>query len=714
MKKKIFSSKSIYTAIITTAAVALTLSAALIFALVHISASTPTAFSGGITSSDDAILQANGEAGLFLADITTTPSPAEEALYTGLKNSDTSINLESFSLTKDEVSQIFERVLYSHPDLFYVSRSYSYTYTPNETVLSLTPKYLYKGAALTAAKNEYSSLVADIASGVKSSWSNIEKLIYLNDYFCLNFSYDSTYTKGDAYTLLKEKTGVCQAYSLAFGAVLDYLGIKNGYVSSKSMNHAWNVVYIDGAWYHLDVTWNDASDVEGKAGHSNFLLSDVGISSPSASNHNGWTPDYNCTSTKYDTAIWRTVNTPFVYANGAWYAVDSSDFTVYKYNLNVGTRTALTTISGKWSIWDDNGAYISCYSGIGIYNGTLYYNNTSKIFAYDLATGNSRVLAEVDNTDGYMYYLTITGNKLTYYLRTSEKSAITAMRTIDLDAASEKYTVTYIVDNTVYYIGYYVPGVMIAPPQPPMKEGYVFTGWSPAPPNVMPEENLTVFAIFDVCNHKNTTEIVVKEATCTKDGTSRVVCSDCGKVVSELTVKAGHKPGTWQVTKAATCVSDGLRERLCSVCGKSLESEVVPATGIHIFGPWEIIKEPTGDSDGLRRRTCITCGEVEEETFSSPVSPDTETEPDSNDASTEPVTETGILDTETVTDTGSVIDDGRKNYISNQVALYILIVIISGAISYFLIMLIIKNDKNNNTKTKVKNKIKKRRKNLNK
>lgn len=41
------------------------------------------------------------------------------------------------------------------------------------------------------------------------------------------------------------------------------------------------------------------------------------------------------------------------------------------------------------------------------------------------------------------------------------------MRTIDLDAASEKYTVTYIVDNTVYYIGYYVPGVMIAPPQPP-------------------------------------------------------------------------------------------------------------------------------------------------------------------------------------------------------------------------------------------------------
>ena len=64
-------------------------------------------------------------------------------------------------------------------------------------------------------------------------------------------------------------------------------------------------------------------------------------------------------------------------------------------------------------------------------------------------------------------------------------------------------------------------------------------------------------------------------------------------------------------------------------------------------------------------------GEVEEETFGSPVSPDTETESDSNDASTEYVTETGILDTETVTDTGSVIDDGRKTlYIESGCALY--------------------------------------------
>lgn len=711
--KKIFLPKSVFSAIVTTAAVAITLSAALIFATIYVSASTPTVFSEEIVSSADTTLKADGEAGLYLADITMTPSPAEEALYTGLKNSDTSIDLEAFSLTKDDASQIFERVIYSHPDLFYVSRSYSYTYTPNGTVLSLTPKYLYTGAALTAAKNEFSSLVAAVAAGVKSSWSDIEKLIYLNDYFCENYTYDSTYTIGDAYTFLKEKTGVCQAYSLAYGAVLDYLGIKNGYVSSKSMNHAWNVVYIDGAWYHIDVTWNDASDIAGKAGHSNFLLSDAGISSASASNHTGWTPNYNCTSTKYDNAVWRTVNTPFVYANGAWYAVDSTDFTVYKYNLNAGTRTALATISGKWSIWDDNGAYKSCYSGIGIYNGTLYYNNTSKIFAYDLATGNSRVLAEVDNTDGYMYYLTVKGSKLTYYLRTSEKSAITAMGTIDLDVASEKYTVTYIVDNTVYYIGYYVPGVTIAPPQPPMKEGYVFTGWSPALPSVMPEENLTVYAVFGVCNHKNTTEIVVKEATCTKDGTSRVVCSDCGKVISEFSIKAGHKPGPWQVTKAATCVTDGLRERICTVCGVSLESEVVPATGIHIFGLWETIKEPTGTSDGIRRRTCSVCGKVEEETFSSPITSDTETTPDSTDDTTGTVSDTDMLDTETVTDTGAEPDDGRKNHaLSNQVALYILIVIASGIISGLLIMLIIKNDKNNNAKTKVKNKIKKRRKNF--
>ena len=36
---------------------------------------------------------------------------------------------------------------------------------------------------------------------------------------------------------------------------LDKMGIKNYKISSSS--HIWNLVYIEGSWKHLDLTWDD-------------------------------------------------------------------------------------------------------------------------------------------------------------------------------------------------------------------------------------------------------------------------------------------------------------------------------------------------------------------------------------------------------------------------------------------------------------------------
>ena len=36
---------------------------------------------------------------------------------------------------------------------------------------------------------------------------------------------------------------------------LEKMGVKNFKISSDS--HVWNAVYIDGSWYHLDLTWDD-------------------------------------------------------------------------------------------------------------------------------------------------------------------------------------------------------------------------------------------------------------------------------------------------------------------------------------------------------------------------------------------------------------------------------------------------------------------------
>lgn len=48
---------------------------------------------------------------------------------------------------------------------------------------------------------------------------------------------------------------VCEGYSRCFNLLLEKAGIETTLVSAVS--HAWNLVKLNGKWYHMDVTWDD-------------------------------------------------------------------------------------------------------------------------------------------------------------------------------------------------------------------------------------------------------------------------------------------------------------------------------------------------------------------------------------------------------------------------------------------------------------------------
>lgn len=68
------------------------------------------------------------------------------------------------------------------------------------------------------------------------------------------------------YGPLIEGKGVCDGYTRAAGMLLDAAGIENYYVdgSAGGEEHSWNIVKLDGQYYHLDVTWDDPVDPSGK------------------------------------------------------------------------------------------------------------------------------------------------------------------------------------------------------------------------------------------------------------------------------------------------------------------------------------------------------------------------------------------------------------------------------------------------------------------
>lgn len=89
---------------------------------------------------------------------------------------------------------------------------------------------------------------------------------------------NSTYTKGfyDASDVIVEGKGACSAYASATQLLLSMMRMDCRLVQgSGKMNHVWNLVKVDDAWYHLDTTWNDPICTPPARMYDYFLLTDA-------------------------------------------------------------------------------------------------------------------------------------------------------------------------------------------------------------------------------------------------------------------------------------------------------------------------------------------------------------------------------------------------------------------------------------------------------
>ncbi|MGN1342880.1 MAG: transglutaminase domain-containing protein [Bacilli bacterium] len=91
-----------------------------------------------------------------------------------------------------------------------------------------------------------------------------EKIRVIHDYIIDNTEYDklkydnkndNTYKSNTAYGVLIQGYGTCNGYADTMAIFLNKLNVINYKISNDE--HIWNLVYLDGKWYHLDLTWDD-------------------------------------------------------------------------------------------------------------------------------------------------------------------------------------------------------------------------------------------------------------------------------------------------------------------------------------------------------------------------------------------------------------------------------------------------------------------------
>lgn len=114
-----------------------------------------------------------------------------------------------------------------------------------------------------------------ISSTLNNNMSNQDKIKLFHNHIINNTEYDKDNIEDShtAYDLIKTGKSICGGYSDIMSIFLNILGIQNYKVTSE--NHIWNLVNLDGVWYHLDMTWDDpiASDGKQYLIHNFFLIS---------------------------------------------------------------------------------------------------------------------------------------------------------------------------------------------------------------------------------------------------------------------------------------------------------------------------------------------------------------------------------------------------------------------------------------------------------
>ena len=328
---------------------------------------------------------------------------AGEYVISQLKEFKTNINIKEYSLHIDDAPGFIKEFVNCIPELFYVNNSVR-AYHDNNIVEYFEFKFMDNPRTKLT---EYRNMVEEIAGKADSSFSPMQKALYFHDYIASNFSYDLSLSTYEAYSLLKNGSGVCQAYALLYMSLLDYHGIEAKYVTSEKMKHGWNLVKIGSSWYHVDITWDDPkNDRYGLSYHENFLLSDKAMDK---NGHEDWYccgGNEICNDTTYDKYFWANITSPFAVLNNEWYYIDaySSSYGIYKWNKN-GSSEIVKSFNAKWSgilgfVWD------GCYSGFGVYNNKLIYNTENTVLSFDPANRRTDILYR-ENVSGHIYGMNV-------------------------------------------------------------------------------------------------------------------------------------------------------------------------------------------------------------------------------------------------------------------------------------------------------------------
>ena len=172
-----------------------------------------------------------------------------------------------------KVKDVLTAYFYDNPGCYKISNEYAITTRDFKFFKTATVQLNYittDEEDINIKDSELENAVNDILSKyIHEGMSDYEKELAIHDALANHIAYyeyedinNIPSIKHTAYGALVEKEAVCDGYSKAFKLLLDKTGIKSIIVfgSTENVPHAWNMVELEGKYYHVDVT-SDKLDI---------------------------------------------------------------------------------------------------------------------------------------------------------------------------------------------------------------------------------------------------------------------------------------------------------------------------------------------------------------------------------------------------------------------------------------------------------------------
>jgi transglutaminase-like putative cysteine protease len=238
-------------------------------------------------------------------------------------------------------------------------RKIEFEYNQFDAKIKVHQAYLTNAEQEKIVNEKVSAILATVN---QNSMTAFEKVKFVNDYIVKNTAYstETTASPHSAYAVVQENMGVCQGYALLALKMLQGLGVETKYVVGEvyTGGHAWNLVNVDGEWYHLDTTWNDPTpDRKNIVGYEYFLMNDAKMKL----DHSWVQSDYPAATSK-EYAFMAQIDHAYESDGIIYYSNVDNNNILYRINIKTGENVPLTDSRAQYIVGYNDWLYFSNYS----------------------------------------------------------------------------------------------------------------------------------------------------------------------------------------------------------------------------------------------------------------------------------------------------------------------------------------------------------------